>query len=165
MGRILFNQLLKLNVMKRQLLMKVFQFIVFATAFFTLSESANAQKKCKNGRCPSGYICAPSGLCIRYCSRCQSVFIKSNNELVSGESSKLTVIRFQMNEAKIGDLNIYDLTGRLIRTISEESIQDGVHQFLWNAKDESGNTVPTGVYIFQLNAGDKTETRKLYVVS
>ncbi|MEX6689554.1 FlgD immunoglobulin-like domain containing protein [Danxiaibacter flavus] len=151
--------------MKKQQLKKVLQFIILAITFFTLADSVNAQKKCHNGKCPIGYACAPSGYCVRYCSHCQPFLIESADEVVSAESSQFAVIRFQMDEAKAGSVKIYDIAGRLVRTLLTESVQQGVHQFLWNAKDENGSPVATGIYIIQLNEGNKMQTRKLFVVS
>jgi hypothetical protein len=48
-------------------------------------------------------------------------------------------------EALPGQLMVYDITGRLIRSLSD---REG-SSFLWNGADASGSEVPTGTYIIQ----------------
>ncbi len=141
--------------MKNKLLKKALQFILFAVIFFILIASVHAQKRCKNGKCPPGYICGPAGYCVRNCPHCSPFLIKASNEIVSGESSQSAVIRFQLDETKAGSLKTYDVTGRLIRTLVDKRSNQRIHQFLWNVKDENENVVPTGIYILQLSAGNK----------
>ena len=47
-------------------------------------------------------------------------------------------------------LNIYDLSGRKIKTINQSFAQTGTNQVSWNAEDENGNNVASGAYIFDL---------------
>jgi flagellar hook assembly protein FlgD len=61
-------------------------------------------------------------------------------------------------------LQIFDATGRLIKVIADETMQPGAHQFTWNAKDEKGNAVITGIYFLRFNTGNYSETKKLVVV-
>ncbi len=46
------------------------------------------------------------------------------------------------------EINIYDITGRLVKTIDENSIIGAK----WDGKDEYGNIVESGVYIYQFSA-------------
>ena len=43
-------------------------------------------------------------------------------------------------------------------------MEAGMHQLIWNAKDEKGNLVSTGIYFLTVQAGDYAETRKVTVV-
>ncbi len=57
------------------------------------------------------------------------------------------------------NLAIYDLTGRLVETLVNETQQPGMHQVQWSRKRN-----PSGVYFYRINAGSFTETRKMVVV-
>jgi flagellar hook assembly protein FlgD len=40
----------------------------------------------------------------------------------------------------------------------------GVHQIVWDARNDQGVTVPSGIYIYQLKAGNFTQSRKMMLV-
>jgi len=54
-------------------------------------------------------------------------------------------------------LGVYDLSGRLVSVVSENSFVSGSHTFAWDA------SVPAGVYAVRLDAGSKTVTRLMTV--
>jgi hypothetical protein len=56
-------------------------------------------------------------------------------------------------------LAIYDITGRLVKTLANETQQSGIQQVNW---DRESN--PSGVYFYRLKAGEFVETRKMVVV-
>ena len=58
-------------------------------------------------------------------------------------------------------LAVYNQTGQLVRTLVESTVQAGHHTIVWDAKDEFGHKVPTGIYIYRMTAGDFSETKKL----
>jgi flagellar hook assembly protein FlgD len=43
-----------------------------------------------------------------------------------------------------------------VRTLASETMGAGVHQFIWNAKNEAGQSVCPGMYLYKLTAGGKT---------
>lgn len=43
-------------------------------------------------------------------------------------------------------LKVFDLSGRLVRTIAEGDFASGTHSFTWDSRDESENELPSGVY-------------------
>jgi hypothetical protein len=54
-------------------------------------------------------------------------------------------------------LGAYDLSGRLVSTVSEAALVGGSYSFAWDA------SVPAGVYAVRLDAGSKTVTRLMTV--
>jgi hypothetical protein len=58
-------------------------------------------------------------------------------------------------------LSIYDLRGRLVRRLEEGMERPGRHSVLWDGRDSFGVPVPSGVYLYRLEAGDHTFTRKM----
>jgi hypothetical protein len=56
-------------------------------------------------------------------------------------------------------VEIYDMSGRLVETLVNESQQLGTHQVRWS---RSAN--PSGVYFCRLWAGDLIETRKMVLL-
>ncbi|MFC1508289.1 SBBP repeat-containing protein [Candidatus Omnitrophota bacterium] len=58
-------------------------------------------------------------------------------------------------------LNIYDLRGALVRTLVDHASSPGIHTVVWDGTDETGNNVSTGVYFYQLRAGEFIQTKKM----
>ena len=61
-------------------------------------------------------------------------------------------------------LLIFDVTGREILTLVEQEQQAGSYNVFWNARDRFGQAVGSGIYFYQLRAGDYIETRKMVLV-
>jgi hypothetical protein len=51
------------------------------------------------------------------------------------------------------DLKVYNVSGRLVRTLASGNCNMGVHYFIWNAKDDAGRNVSAGMYLYRLAAG------------
>ena len=77
--------------------------------------------------------------------------------------SHLTNVSFSVLETGKVSVKIYDMSGRLIKILLNESIQQGNHQIIWNATDDNGNAVSAGVYLLQLNTSNQTQIKKIIV--
>jgi hypothetical protein len=64
-----------------------------------------------------------------------------------------TVIRFTLPAPAQVRLAIYRADGRLVRTLMEESLPQGPHQWTWDGTDARGEAVGSGSYIARLEAG------------
>jgi len=61
-------------------------------------------------------------------------------------------------------LRIYNVLGQLVRTLVNEPKEPGTYEVIWDGKDQNGNEVASGVYFYQLQASDFTETRKMVLL-
>jgi hypothetical protein len=61
-------------------------------------------------------------------------------------------------------LRVYDVHGRLIRTLVDAPETAGAKSVIWDARDDSGSLVATGVYFYRLDAPGFSETRKTVVM-
>ena len=52
------------------------------------------------------------------------------------------------------EILVYDISGKLVRNLSE---RDG-SVFMWDCDDSSGNEAPSGLYIIQCIAGDRSQS-------
>ena len=77
----------------------------------------------------------------------------------------ITTIKYNLigNNIQVS-LKIYDITGKLVRTLVNETRNLGVHTTQWDGKDDSGNQVTAGVYFCRLTAGDSISNSKLIVL-
>jgi hypothetical protein len=66
--------------------------------------------------------------------------------------------RTQGGDVKI---EVYDLTGSLVKTIIDGSMEAGVHSVIWDGKNSDGNLVSTGVYFYKLSSDYGTSVKKM----
>jgi len=74
----------------------------------------------------------------------------------------VTTINFDLPNITDVSLVIYDITGRKVRTlVSNNNIDAGYKKIVWNGRDDFGNGVATGMYIYRLIAGDFVDVKKM----
>ncbi|MEA3391869.1 MAG: T9SS type A sorting domain-containing protein, partial [Candidatus Marinimicrobia bacterium] len=74
----------------------------------------------------------------------------------------VTTINFDLPNITDVSLVIYDITGRKVRTlVSNSNIDAGYKKIVWNGRDDFGNGVATGMYIYRLVAGDFVDVKKM----
>jgi hypothetical protein len=61
-------------------------------------------------------------------------------------------------------LQVFDLSGRIVRTLLRGEKVSGPRAVTWNGDDDSGNAAGSGVYFYRLQAGKETLARKLVLV-
>ncbi len=64
-------------------------------------------------------------------------------------------------EAGDVDLTIYNVLGQPMRQVWAGSLAAGEHQLTWDGRDAQGQPVAAGVYVYRLQVGDQTRTRKM----
>jgi hypothetical protein len=72
-----------------------------------------------------------------------------------------TAICFELARAGYARLSIYDIAGRLVRTLVDGSTQAGSHSVAWDGRDEKGREMPSGLYFYRMTAGTAIETRPM----
>jgi hypothetical protein len=75
-----------------------------------------------------------------------------------------TTIRYQLAEPGLVRLEIFNLRGQQIRTLVNERRSAGAYSVKWDGRDDSGRSVASGVFLYRLNAGESTESRKLVLI-
>jgi hypothetical protein len=61
-----------------------------------------------------------------------------------------TMISFTLPAAAKVTLQIYTETGQLVRTLVDRDVQPGRHQVRWNGRNQSGQVVAGGVYLYRI---------------
>jgi hypothetical protein len=75
-----------------------------------------------------------------------------------------TVIRFALPHRAHVILKIYSVLGELVRTLLDELESAGHYSVAWDGRDVRGEAVASGVYFYQLQAGNKVLTNKMLLV-
>ncbi|MBF8295920.1 MAG: Por secretion system C-terminal sorting protein [Bacteroidetes bacterium] len=61
-------------------------------------------------------------------------------------------------------LKVYDVLGREVATLVNELGTPGKRTVMWDGKNDRGEPVSSGIYLYQLRAGSSVMTRKLVLV-
>ncbi len=58
-------------------------------------------------------------------------------------------------------IKIYDLLGRLVAVLFDREVAPGRYEITWNGKDLFGRDLPSGTYIYRLEAGSVTMAKRM----
>jgi len=75
-----------------------------------------------------------------------------------------TVIRYDLPKNIHVKLVIYDLLGKKVRTLVDAEEAAGFRQITWDGANDAGVRVVSGVYLYRIEAGDFTMTRKMILM-
>ena len=76
-----------------------------------------------------------------------------------------TTIAFELKTGgQPATLKIYNSKGQLVRTLLEGSPKAGMHSIHWNGRDDNGSQVGSGIYLYRLQTGDFSSTRKMLLM-
>ena len=76
-----------------------------------------------------------------------------------------TTIEFELTKPSPVQLRVYDVSGRLVRTLLEDSWKGaGSHSVQWNGRDDQGQSVASGVYVYQVTAGDFVSAKRMVLL-
>ncbi len=75
-----------------------------------------------------------------------------------------TSISFYSSAPGMADLEVFDVTGRKVRTLLHQAVIAGDTELTWDGLNDAGNSVSSGVYLYRLEINDRTSTRKMVLV-
>ena len=78
-------------------------------------------------------------------------------------TSSTTVIYSLAGRTEV-TLRVFSVEGRTVRTLVSGKESPGLHQVLWNGRDDMGKDVGPGVYFCRLEAGPHSAVKKMVVL-
>ena len=75
-----------------------------------------------------------------------------------------TEINFSIPEAGNVQLVVYNTLGQEVITLARGYYEKGTHNLVWDARDNFGNKVPSGVYIYRLTGKDFVQQHKMMLI-
>jgi hypothetical protein len=72
-----------------------------------------------------------------------------------------TTIAFDLPHSGATSLKVYDVRGRLVRTLIDEVRPAGSNKLEWDGRNNAGQRVASGVYMYRLIVGDIVQTKKM----
>jgi len=76
----------------------------------------------------------------------------------------VTIVPYEVAETVPVAIRVYDVRGAHVRDLYVGSRQPGIYEVSWNATNEGGQPVASGIYFCRLTAGQVTETRKMLLL-
>ena len=58
-------------------------------------------------------------------------------------------------------ITVYDLSGRLVRTLVDEELPGGTYMAVWHGRDDTGKRMSSGVYFYRIEIGNYRVDRKM----
>ena len=71
----------------------------------------------------------------------------------------VTIINFTLPKSDRVYLKIFDMSGRLVKTLVNDYVQSGMHKIEWDSSSQS-----SGIYLCRLSSRGQTETRKMILL-
>jgi len=75
-----------------------------------------------------------------------------------------TAIGYSLPQRSPVRLVIYDLLGREVRQLVNEEQEAGSYRVVWDGRDEKGEGVPSGIYVYRIETGSYTASKKLLLL-
>jgi len=75
-----------------------------------------------------------------------------------------TTIRFALPQANRVTLRIYNSVGQLVRTLLSENRDEGYYNVVWDTRNDNGQQVSAGVYLYRITAGNYINTKKMILM-
>jgi hypothetical protein len=75
-----------------------------------------------------------------------------------------TLIHYTISNFGNASLKIYDITGKLVKTLVDEEKEAGSYDIMWDGKNEIGEEVRSGIYFYRLIAVNFKKTNKLVII-
>ncbi len=85
-------------------------------------------------------------------------------ENVPNPFNPMTNIRFSVGADTRVKLEVYDVKGRLIRSLADGLRHQGDHQVTWDGHDNDGRALPSGTYFCRVESDGKAESLKMMLV-
>ena len=75
-----------------------------------------------------------------------------------------TQITYDLPEDALVNVTIYDMTGRIVRTLINMEQTSGYRSMQWNAANDAGQSVSAGLYLYTIQAGEFRQTKKMVLL-
>jgi hypothetical protein len=76
----------------------------------------------------------------------------------------VTTLQYELPEDAMVNITIYDMMGRVVNTLINGSQTAGYKSIQWNATNDEGKPASAGLYLYTIQAGDYTQTKKMVLL-
>lgn len=75
-----------------------------------------------------------------------------------------TMIRLYLSRDVLVEISIFNILGENVRSLCVKKLSQGNHTVRWDGTDDLGNLLPSGIYVYQFNAGQTTLSKKMFLL-
>ena len=76
----------------------------------------------------------------------------------------MTTLRYDLPEDALVNITIYDIMGRIVRTLINSQQNAGFKSIQWNATNDAGSPLSAGLYLYKIQADNFVQTRKMVLL-
>jgi hypothetical protein len=76
----------------------------------------------------------------------------------------VTSLRYDLPEDGLVNITIYDMMGRIVRSLLNSKQAAGYHSIKWNATNNKNEPVSAGLYLYTIQAGEFSQTKKMVLL-
>ena len=76
----------------------------------------------------------------------------------------MTTLRYELPEDVLVNITIYDMMGRIVKTLVNGSQTAGYRSIQWNTANDNNEPVSAGLYLYTIQAGDFRQTKKMLLL-
>ena len=76
----------------------------------------------------------------------------------------VTTLRYDLPENSLVNITVYDMLGRQVKTLVNQAQDAGYRSVVWDATNDYGKPVSAGIYLYQIQAGEYMQTRKMVLL-
>jgi len=76
----------------------------------------------------------------------------------------VTTLRYDLPENGHVNITVYDMLGREVKTLINQTQDAGYRSVIWNATNDYGKPVSAGIYLYQIQAGEYISTKKMVLL-
>jgi hypothetical protein len=76
----------------------------------------------------------------------------------------ITTLRYDLPETGLVTITIYDMLGRQVKTLINQTQDAGYRSVIWDATNDYGKPVSAGIYLYQIQAGEYISTKKMVLL-
>jgi flagellar hook assembly protein FlgD len=76
----------------------------------------------------------------------------------------VTTLSYDLPEDALVNITIYDMMGKQVKTLINDQQTAGYKSVQWNATNNLGEPVTAGLYLYTIQAGDYSQTRKMVLL-
>jgi uncharacterized delta-60 repeat protein len=75
-----------------------------------------------------------------------------------------TTINYTLDRRAHVTMEVFNILGEVVRTLVDETKSAGTHQTIWDGNDDSGRPVPTGIYLYKMQADGYVQAKKMLLL-
>ena len=76
----------------------------------------------------------------------------------------ITTLRYDLPENSYVNVTVYDMLGRKVKTLINQTQDAGYRSVIWDATNDYDKPISAGIYLYQIQAGGYTSTKKMVLL-